>query len=58
MPPVVQVRGESQEPVQERERPKSMLAAKSFEPTRDMAALEGWMRVLAQVGGCFPHTCK
>ncbi|KAL4430354.1 hypothetical protein ABPG77_002160 [Micractinium sp. CCAP 211/92] len=42
------VRGVSHEPVQERERPKSMLAAKSFSPTSDLAALQGWFAILAQ----------
>ncbi|KAI7843160.1 hypothetical protein COHA_003144 [Chlorella ohadii] len=42
------VRGVSHEAVQEKERPKSMLAAKSFNPTSDLAALEGWFKVLAQ----------
>jgi hypothetical protein len=45
----MQVRGISHEPVQERERPKSMLAAKSFNATSDLSALQGWFRVLAQV---------
>jgi hypothetical protein len=40
----------SAEAVQERERPKSFMAAKSFNPTSDWGALHGWMRVLAQVG--------
>lgn len=31
-----------------KERPKSMLAAKSFEPTSDMAALERWVTILAE----------
>ena len=50
--PTLQVRGVSHEPVQERERPKSMLAAKSFNATSDLAALHGWFRVLAQVRWC------
>lgn len=31
-----------------KERPKSMLAAKSFEPTSDMAAVERWVTILAE----------
>jgi hypothetical protein len=46
--PSAQVRGVSAEAVQERERPKSFMAAKSFNPTSDWGALHGWMRVLAQ----------
>lgn len=46
--PAWQVRGVSHEPVQERERPKSMLAAKSFSPTSDLKALHGWFAILAQ----------
>ncbi|DBA78376.1 TPA: hypothetical protein ACH3X2_007884 [Trebouxia sp. C0005] len=42
------VQGNSDEPVQVKERPKSMLAAKSFEPTSDMAALERWVTILAE----------
>lgn len=34
--------------MQEKERPKSMLAAKSFEPTSDMADVERWILVLAE----------
>ena len=30
-----------------KERPKSMLAAKSFEPTSDLAVLARWLRILA-----------
>ncbi|KAK9829326.1 hypothetical protein WJX72_005200 [[Myrmecia] bisecta] len=41
------VRGESNEPVQVKEKPKSMLAAKSFEPTSDLAILTRWLRILA-----------
>ena len=41
---LLQVRGVSHEGVTERERPKSMLAAKSFNPTSDLAAIEGWFR--------------
>ena len=33
---------------QVKERPKSMLAAKSFEPTSDMAAVERWVTILAE----------
>ncbi|KAL0047265.1 hypothetical protein WJX82_011225 [Trebouxia sp. C0006] len=42
------VQGNSDEPVQVKERPKSMLAAKSFEPSSDMAALERWVTILAE----------
>ncbi|DBB00910.1 hypothetical protein WJX77_007765 [Trebouxia sp. C0004] len=42
------VQGNSDEPVQVKERPKSMLAAKSFEPSSDMAALERWATILAE----------
>ena len=31
-----------------KERPKSMLAAKSFEPISDMAAVERWVTILAE----------
>lgn len=41
------VRGESSDPVEERERPKSMLAAKSFTSTSDHAALQRWIGILA-----------
>ena len=34
--------------VQEKERPKSMLAAKSFEPIADMAAIERWVMILSE----------
>ena len=34
--------------LQEKERPKSMLAAKSFEPTSDMAEVERWVGILAE----------
>ncbi len=44
----------SHEPVQERERPKSMLAAKSFSPTSDLAALQGWFAILAQASNSLP----
>jgi DNA polymerase eta len=40
------VRGYSPDAVEERKRPRSMLAAKSFEATSDLAALERWARVL------------
>lgn len=33
---------------QVKERPKSMLAAKSFEPISDMAAVERWVMILAE----------
>eukprot|EP00887_Chlorella_sp_A99_P005175 scaffold1.g5175.t1 len=41
------VRGVSHEAVVEKERPKSMLAAKSFNATTDLAALRGWLQILA-----------
>jgi DNA polymerase eta len=41
------IRGYSPDAVEERERPRSMLAAKSFEATSDLAVLERWARVLA-----------
>ena len=34
--------------LQVKERPKSMLAAKSFEATSDMAAVERWVTILAE----------
>ena len=55
LPPARQVRGVSHEAVQERERPKSMLAAKSFNPTYDLEAIRKWCGILAQAsqqGGC------
>ncbi|GAB4815874.1 hypothetical protein N2152v2_002920 [Parachlorella kessleri] len=42
------VRGVSHEAVEERERPKSMLAAKTINPTSDLAALQRWFQVLAE----------
>lgn len=33
---------------QVKERPKSMLAAKSFEPISDLAAVERWVTILAE----------
>ncbi|KAK9901261.1 hypothetical protein WJX75_003106 [Coccomyxa subellipsoidea] len=42
------VRGYSDEPVQVKELAKSMLAAKSFNPTSAPAQLDRWMRILAE----------
>eukprot|EP00890_Picochlorum_soloecismus_P005649 jgi/Picsp_1/6085/NSC_03439-R1_sister chromatid cohesion protein len=41
------VNGNDSEPVREKKKPKSMLAAKSFQPTRDLDAIEGWFAILA-----------
>ena len=41
------VNGRSNDPVEEKERPKSMLAAKSFSATSDQTALRRWFHVLA-----------
>lgn len=41
------VRGLSEDPVEEKERPKSLLAAKSFEPTSDLDSLYRWLSILA-----------
>eukprot|EP00891_Asterochloris_glomerata_P006033 jgi/Astpho2/6033/Aster-x1345 len=42
------VQGYSDELVQEKERPKSMLAAKSFEPIHEMAQVERWVGILCE----------
>ncbi|CAG9463583.1 unnamed protein product [Pedinophyceae sp. YPF-701] len=42
------VRGETDDPVKEKERPKSMLAAKSFTSTSDAGELRRWMGVLVR----------
>jgi len=41
------VSGNDSEPVREKKKPKSMLAAKSFQPTRDLDAIKGWFVILA-----------
>ena len=40
------VRGKNNDPVQEKEKPKSLLAAKSFESTSDFSILYKWMSIL------------
>lgn len=42
------VQGISNEPVEEIEKPKSMLAAKSFDATSDLRALRQWVDILAR----------
>lgn len=42
-----QVRGRNDDPVEEKERPKSMLAAKSFTSTSDHATIRRWLGILA-----------
>jgi DNA polymerase eta len=41
------VHGRNNDPVEEKEKPKSMLAAKSFTATSDTAALQRWIGILA-----------
>ena len=41
------VRGINNDPVEEKERPKSMLAAKSFTATSDVSVLQRWFGILA-----------
>jgi hypothetical protein len=41
------VKGESDDPVEEKEKPKSLLAAKSFEATSDVSVLQRWLGILA-----------
>ena len=41
------VDGNDSEPVREKKKPKSMLAAKTFQPTRDFDAIKGWFVILA-----------
>lgn len=41
------VHGRNNDPVEEKERPKSMLAAKSFNATSDTAVIQRWIAILA-----------
>ncbi|KAL4548520.1 hypothetical protein Ndes2526B_g01087 [Nannochloris sp. 'desiccata'] len=41
------VHGWNNDPVEEKEKPRSMLAAKSFNPTSDTASIQRWIAILA-----------